>query len=421
MKSLLPSVLVLLAACGPTPPPASTTIPKPTSAEPATAAPGARAWALPATAGAQPDLVALPDGTLLMSWVERAARGHHALRLARLSHEGAWSPVRTVAEGRDWFVNWADTPHVQATPDGTLWAHWLRKSAAATYAYDVVLSRSADGGATWSAPIRVNDDGTPTEHGFVAMWPASHDRLGIAWLDGRRTGGGHGHGEHGGGMMTLRSARFDARLARFDEAEVDASTCDCCQTDVAATSRGPLLVYRDRTQGEIRDIAATRLEGARWTPAAFVHADQWTMPACPVNGPGVAARGDEAVVAWYTGAGSAPSVRVARSTDAGTTFAPALRLDGGAEVLGRVDVALDAGRAWIAWLREDARGQSLWLARLSPDATRVEHRMEIARLQGRGRGTGLPRLARAGGRLHLVWTDVIDGTPRLQGATVALR
>ncbi|MER8349348.1 sialidase family protein, partial [Acinetobacter baumannii] len=78
-----------------------------------------------------------------------------------------WSAPRTIAEGGDWFVNWADTPHIAATADGALWAHWLQKSAAATYAYDVVLARSADGGASWSAPLRVNDDGTPTEHGFV--------------------------------------------------------------------------------------------------------------------------------------------------------------------------------------------------------------------------------------------------------------
>ena len=32
--------------------------------------------------------------------------------------------------------------------------------------------------------------------------------LGIAWLDGRHTGGGHDHGGHGGGAMTLRAATF---------------------------------------------------------------------------------------------------------------------------------------------------------------------------------------------------------------------
>ncbi|GAB6195881.1 sialidase family protein [Lysobacter xanthus] len=412
--SIRPALLatLLLAACSAPPPP-------PAAPKAAPAPLAARDWPMPVDGGAQPALVATERG-LLLAWIEKSAAGH-ALRFSRSTAQG-WSAPRTIAEGGDWFVNWADTPHIAATPDGALWAHWLRKSAASTYAYDVVLSRSADDGATWSPPVAVNDDGTPTEHGFVSLWTEGRDRLRVAWLDGRATAGA-GHDHHAGGraMMTLRSAAFDASLARHDEAEIDASTCDCCQTDVAATARGALLVYRDRTPEEIRDIAATRLEQGAWTAPVLVNADRWTMPACPVNGPSVSARDNEAVVAWYTGAGSAPSVRFARSVDAGTHFSPPVLVDQGSEVLGRVDTALDAGGAWVAWLREDARGQSLQLARMSADGARVATRLEIARLQGRGRGTGLPRLALAGGRLHVAWTDVVDGRPRLRGAVLDAR
>lgn len=379
-------------------------------------------WTLPVDAAAQPDLVALPGGDLLLSWIEATDAGH-ALRFARHGARG-WSAPATVASGDDWFVNWADTPHIAATADGALWAHWLRKSAAATYAYDVVLSRSADAGASWSAPVVVNTDGTPTEHGFVSVWPAARDRLGIAWLDGRHTGGGHGgHGGHGGGMMTLRAASFDAALARHDEAEVDASTCDCCQTDIAMTARGPLLVYRDRTAQEIRDIATTRWQDGAWTAPRLVHADHWTMPACPVNGPAAVARGNDVRVAWYTAAqGGIPEVRFARSADAGDRFAAPLSLDRGEAVLGRVGVALDpAGGAWVSWLREDAQGQSLWLARVDGEPARIVQKLLVATLQGRGRGTGLPQLVASGDALHVVWTDLVGGAPRLQGRRIALR
>lgn len=374
---------------------------------------------LPVRAGAQPDLVAAPDGSLLLSWIEKHAGGGHSLRFSRMSGE-RWSTPRTIATGSDWFVNWADTPHIAATADGALWAHWLRKSAAATYAYDVVLSRSADGGDSWSPPFRVNDDGTRTEHGFVSVWPAARDELGIAWLDGRRTGGAHDH--HGGGMMTLRSARFDGALARHDEMEVDASTCDCCQTAVAITARGPLLVYRDRTVGEIRDISAARWQDAAWTQPRAVHADGWKMPACPVNGPSAEARGTEVRVAWYTAAdGGVPEIRHARSGDAGDTFDAPLTVDRGPEVLGRVTTALDGDATWIAWLREDDSGQSLWAARIAGEPARVEQRLRVATLRGRGRGTGVPQLVAGDGRLHLVWTDLVEGAPRLHGASLVLR
>ena len=62
--------------------------------------------------------------------------------------------------------------------------------------------------------------------------------------------------------------------------------------------------------------------------------------------------------------------------------------------------------------------QSLQLARYSTDLGRELQRIEVARLRGRGRGTGFPQLVIATDVVHLVWTDVIDGKPHLQGATL---
>ncbi|HZH43496.1 MAG TPA: hypothetical protein VEY50_05390 [Lysobacter sp.] len=414
-RRLLPSLALLaLAGCAEQRAPEA-----PHAATPAPAlALRAEPWPLPTAdaSAAQPDLIATADGRLLLSWIEGHGTTRHTLRLA--AFDGSrWDAPRTIASGGDWFVNWADTPHIEATADGALWAHWLQKSAAGTYAYDVALTRSADGGRSWARPVTVNTDGTPTEHGFVALWPAARDRVGIAWLDGRHTGGGH-DGHHGGGAMTLRTASFDAALARHDERELDASTCDCCQTDAAITARGPLLVYRDRADGEIRDIYAARLDPDGWTPARAVHADGWVMPACPVNGPAVDAAGTQAVVGWYTAAGGTPAVKLAHSADAGARFGAAHVLDQGEAVQGRVDVALDADAAWALWLREAPTGQSLWLARFTPDLRRELQRVELARPQGKGRGTGFAKLALRNGVPHVVWTELHAGAPRLRAAVV---
>ncbi len=430
-RLLLPVLLLLPVACNRAPTvdanaskPADTAVVA--AAVPLRAATAAQ-WQLPATAiAAQPDLVHAPDGSLLLSWIEPQKKGH-ALKFARYAN-GAWAAPQEIARGDNWFVNWADTPHITQTQDGALWAHWLQKSAKATYAYDVALVRSGDGGATWSTPTLVNDDGTATEHGFVSLWPATRDRVGIAWLDGRHTGGGHegheGHAMAAAGQplpaMTLRTALFDAGLQRHDERELDTMTCDCCQTDTAVTARGPLLVYRDRTPDEIRDMVATRFDAGAWTPPTPVHADGWKMPACPVNGPSVAARGDEAVVGWYTAAGNTPAVKLARSIDAGGRFGAPQTLDQGEAVQGRIDVALGDDAVWTVWTREDKQGQSLWLARFTPDLSSEAQRLEVARLQGRGRATGFAQLAVVDGGAYVVWTDVVDGKPRLHGQRYTL-
>jgi hypothetical protein len=196
-------------------------------------------------------------------------------------------------------------------------------------------------------------------------------------------------------------------------------TCDCCQTDVAATAKGAVLVYRDRSEGEIRDIYAARFDGKAWSKPARVHADDWMMPACPVNGPSVAAQGNTAAVAWYTAAGDTPAVKLARSIDGGAVFAKPVTVDTGAAIQGRVAVALDAQQVWVVWLREEASAQSLWLARYAPDLSKEIQRIKLTDLQGKGRATGFPKLMLSGSAAHVVWTDVVDGVPQLRGVRLA--
>ncbi len=386
-------------------------------------------WPLPAAAGsAQPDLAATPDGRLLLGWISRSEGRRNALQFVAMAEDGHWqSAPRTIVVGNTLMANWANTPHIAQTADGALWVQFMQQRGTG-YAGDVALSRSTDGGFNWASPIAVNDDGVEAEHGFAALWPASRDRIGVAWLDGRDNveGAEHAAGDAKGGMhampgkgsTALRAATFDMDLQRSGETVVDARTCDCCQTAIAGTTRGPLLVYRDRSEREVRDIVAVRYDGKAWSKPVLVHADGWTIEGCPVNGPAVAAVGDDAVVAWYTEGGGQPSVRAARSGDAGDSFGAPVQLDAGDAVAGRVAVALDARQAWILWIREDATGQSLWLSRRTPDLAREYQRLEVAKLQGRGRATGFPKIALRGAAAYVAWTDVADGVPHLRGAVI---
>lgn len=389
-----------------------------------------RDWPMPpaASASSQPDLSITPRGDVLLAWTEKTGDGVHALRFSRQATASGsiWSAPRTIAQGSGWFVNWADTPHVLALPDGTLWAHWLRRNGKAVYDYGIALVQSRDDGASWSAPIRIEPEGARNDYGFVAMWARSRGTLGLAWLDSRAkqapddAHAAHDHGE-GAGRMMLRAATFGADTARSDERMLDASTCDCCTTAAASTSRGPVIVYRGRSDGEIRDTRIVRFEHDRWTVPRDVHADGWRFAGCPVNGPAVAATGNEVWVAWYTEADGAPSLRLARSRDAGDTFDAPTSLANGEGGLGRVALASEGDHVWAAWLaeRDGGRdGQQLWLAKLARKDSRVMHAAVVASLAARGRASGLPRLVAHDGTAWLVWTDVVDGATRLRGASV---
>ena len=115
---------------------------------------------------AQPQLSSSAKG-LILSWVEREGQ-KATLRFAERTSDG-WSSPREVASGTDWFVNWADVPSVMRLESGQLAAHWLQKSGADMYAYDVRLAYSNDDGRTWSPSFMPHSDGTETEHGFASL------------------------------------------------------------------------------------------------------------------------------------------------------------------------------------------------------------------------------------------------------------
>ena len=364
----------------------------------------------------EPDLTATPDGRVVLSWIEKLDAKRYALRTAVRDQRG-WSATRTVAKGDNWFINWADFPSVIGLNDGSLAAHWLVKSGKSTYAYDVNIAMSKDGGKTWTKPLVPHLDKTQTEHGFVSLVPLRDGRLGAIWVDGRNTKGMKEHDEDKpiSANMTLRFAAIDAAGKISDEAEIDERICECCQTAATVTSEGLIAVYRDRSQNEVRDIYSVRQANGTWVKPQTVHADNWELNACPVNGPAIAADGRNVAVAWFTGAGGKQSVKVAFSADGGTTFGAPVKIDEG-ETQGRVDVVmLPDGSALVCWLSGNAEGGAINVRRVQANATlgppTVIAKTDISR------SSGFPRMALLGNEVHFAWTEF--GTPSKVRTAVA--
>ena len=352
----------------------------------------------------EPELNATHDGRIILSWVEKIGEKRYALRTSTRDGNG-WSEVRGVASGENWFVNWADFPSVIALQDGSMAGHWLVKSGSSTYAYDVNIARSSDGGKTWSKPIVPHRDNTKTEHGFVSLIPLPDGRLGAVWLDGRNMKDMKETDEHAPAAenMTLRYAALDADGKLSDEVQLDERVCECCQTSAAVTSDGPIAVYRDRSPTEVRDIFIVRQGSGAWTAPKPVYSDYWEINGCPVNGPSVAADGRRVVVGWYTAAGDTPHVKVAFSNDAGATFSNPIQVDDG-ETVGRVDaLLLPDGSALVCWLSGDVEGGAVKVRRVRPDGTlgppAVIAKTDISR------SSGFPRMARLGNEVHFAWTE----------------
>lgn len=366
---------------------------------------GVEEIAVPAGAGAaEPFLFATRD-SLLLSWLEPVANTDRvALRFARYRN-GQWSPPRTIVERNDLFVNWADFPSIVEDAKGTLFAHWLQKSGKGTYSYDVRIATSTDSGATWGESFLLNRDGKDAEHGFVTLATLRDGGIGATWLDGRNmTGGGHDEAGHDmGGDMTIRYATVSGNGEIAEDTELDTRTCECCTTGMTLTESGLVIVYRDRSADEIRDIAYVAKSTKGWTKPALVHADGWKIAGCPVNGPQIDAIGNRAVTAWFTAADEKGRAYVAFSDDGGATFATPIRIDEG-KPIGRLDVILlDPETALVTWLEQTTAGGEIRARRAARNGM-VQPSVKIAD-SSTARAAGFARMARLGSDVYFTWTE----------------
>lgn len=374
------------------------------------------------TAGdaAEPNLTTLADGRVLLSWLERVDDSTHALRFAVRGPDGAWGESREILRRSDLFVNWADFPSVVGLSDGGLVAHWLQRNGNGRYAYEVRMAESRDDGASWSTSVTPHRAGVEAEHGFVSILPDAQGGARVFFLDGGENvlsgpAGGADH-EHAA-PMSLSTNVWSARMEAASKTVLDTRICDCCQTAAAMTANGPVVIFRDRSEQEIRDIAIVREVNGAWTYPVRVHADDWELNACPVNGPAIVASGNEVAVAWFTGARDTAKVQVAFSSDAGATFGTPIRVDDGTPA-GRVGLQWLDGDAYVSWL-ERGVGDTAYVKvrRVARDGT-VDASMVVSASRG-ARSSGFPRVARLPKGLIFAWT--IPGRPSAIRVATLLR
>ena len=347
---------------------------------------------------AEPCLFTDKNGLVYLSWIEKTKEGS-SLKFSTLKNE-QWTAPTVISSGDNWFVNWADYPLLASDGASSMVAHFLEKSETGKYTYDVKLVSSADGGKSWSGSKILHDDGKKAEHGFVSMIPYGENYF-ISWLDGRNAAmegdGGHDQGHHG--QMTIRGAIVDKQGNKSGEWELDNRVCDCCQTSAAITSNGPVVVYRDRSDKEIRDISIVRMINGQWTKPTTIFSDNWTIDGCPVNGPRADAVGNNLAVAWFSSPDKNAQVNVVFSADGGATFNTPVRIDEG-KGIGRVDlVMLDEKSAMVSWM-EGAVIKSVKVYSNGKKESSI-----IISSSSEARSSGFPQMTKSGNELIFAWTD----------------
>jgi len=363
----------------------------------------------------EPNLHKADDGTIYLSWIKTNADKSSTLSFSTLKDDNSWSTPKTIANGTGWFVNWADFPSITSFGDNGLAAHYLDKSADDTYAYNVKVTLSNDNGNTWETAFIPHTDNTNTEHGFVSKVATNDGNFLTVWLDGRQMA----YAEKDSTItkeMTIRSAIIDKNGTLLNESLLDSRVCDCCQTDTAMTKNGAIVVYRDRSEEEIRDIYYVRQIDNKWTEPKPIYNDNWLIAGCPVNGAAVSTKENIVAVVWFTMANDIPKVKVSFSKDNGETFGEPINI-GYKDPMGRVDIeVLEDGSALISWLDFIEDNTVILLQKVGADGTLSE--LITLTESSKSRSSGFPRMVLKNDKAYLTWTNVGEENLSIKTAVV---
>ena len=290
-------------------------------------------------------------------------------------------------------------PAVLALSNGKLLSLWGQKIKTGDKwdGSHIFSSVSADSGKSWSVPVRVHSDASPSEHSFSSVIPLCAGRAAVIWLDASDY--------ETKKRYQLMSAVIDSKGTVSNEKTVDEDTCTCCPTAIVKTTAGAVAAYRSHNPEEIRDIKVARLADGNWQTPHTVHDDEWKINGCPVNGPALASNAKRVAIIWFTGANDKPAVKYAISDDQGSTFQAPITLDmsnGENRSVGHVAVTLlDDGSAIGIWLRHQDSGTSIVGERIANSGQR-SGTFTIA--SGAETGLSYPRVQRLGNQLIVSWS-----------------
>ena len=338
-----------------------------------------------------PNLCAFGD-QFTMSWIERNKDGTARLQMARWNGL-TFDKKNLIAQSKEMFANWADVPSLVEAPSGDLYAHWLNQIGTDNYAYGVRIERSFDRGKTWKSLGWLHNDTSATEHGFVSLIPEDkHVRA--FWLDGRMM-------SKPKGKMMLRSAILEGDQIK-EEIVLDDDVCTCCPTSAIQLSNGPIVVYRDRSPQEIRDISFVLGKDGKWSKPTSLQVDNWLMPGCPVNGASIATTGNLVAVSRFTVINNKAQVILRLFRESQNKSGKDLVLDKNAPI-GRSTTVCTEDSIYTVWIGFDKKRSVLRMAEVSL-AGEIKRNIILTPID-KNRSSGIPRAIFINDSLWVSWTD----------------
>jgi hypothetical protein len=292
-------------------------------------------------------------------WLARMEKGHVWVSRSDDGGKTFSGEVKVNAEPEAILADGQNRPKVVAGGGvvAVTWAQALPK----LHTGHVRFARSVDGGRSFSAPIIVNSDREEIGHSFPTLAMNGQGRMALVWLDSRekvaqtKTGKKHLGSSIYYVISENRGETFSANTMLADH------SCECCRIGLAFAPNGEAQAQWRHVFGDnIRDFAiAPLVQGAKVLRASE---DDWHIAACPHHG------GDLSIdesgrrhLVWFTGSPKGPGIYY-RYAD-GEKMSLPLALGNPDAQAGNPTVFARDGKVWLAWREFDGKQYRLMAQR----------------------------------------------------------
>lgn len=297
-----------------------------------------------------PEIAVGPDGAINVVWLDRGLTaerpaekprkpGEHSHRSATDLHftrstDGGrtWSkPVRVNDEPGSVWGFAVSKPRIAVSKSGTIHVFFPGNERSPVTKLDVVTARytrSTDDGRTFEAARTINrppdfdrteilGEGLSATFSFGTMGVAPDGTVVALWQDiGDMRKTADGANAHVA-ISTDDGRSFSAEQAAISNDAV----CPCCQLTVAFGGDALFLGYRKLyADGRDSTVARSTDAGRTFASEARLPLGKWKIDGCPLKPTELAVDGPRVYAASYTGGAEPAGVYFSRSTDGGRTF-----------------------------------------------------------------------------------------------------
>ncbi len=273
------------------------------------------------------------------------------------------------------------------------------------YAGHIRFARSLDGGRSFEAPLTVNDNPDPITHRFQALHVAPDGRITLVWIDKRDGEQAKRSGNTYRGAALYYAISDDGGASFKPNVRFSPHSCECCRIALASDIDGrPVALWRHVFADGSRDHLLARVAPLAEEPPRATE-EHWQINACPHNGPAltVAADGNRHGV-WFAQLAGEPGLFYRAWAPDGHALGPAIRI-GDASAAHPAILAVGP-RLLLAWKAFDGEKTVIDVIDSADGGRRWSAPRAVA---STGAASDHPQLVAWHGAAYLSWASEAEG------------